>query len=114
MELYDYRTDPGETKNLASEQPKVVAKLRALLAKEPEGKPQLRRNVSADTPRPRTDRAALFTRRDRNRDGQLTREEFLVNQPDPDAAPTRFQRFDRNGDGLLSREEFIHQGNAPQ
>ena len=41
LELYDYQTDPAETKNLASEQPKVVAKLRAFLDKEPEAKPQI-------------------------------------------------------------------------
>ena len=41
FELYDYKTDPLETKNLASEQPDVVAKLRVLLAKEPEAKPQI-------------------------------------------------------------------------
>jgi iduronate 2-sulfatase len=43
LELYDYHTDPGETKNLASEQPDVVGQLRAALAKYPEAKPQLRR-----------------------------------------------------------------------
>ena len=42
IELYDYRTDPQETRNLANEHPKVVAKLRALLAKQPEAKPQWR------------------------------------------------------------------------
>jgi iduronate 2-sulfatase len=42
LELYDYRTDPEETRNLAAEQPKVVAKLRAILAKQPEAKPQWR------------------------------------------------------------------------
>ena len=41
FELYDYQTDPLETKNLASEQPQVVAELRALLAKHPEAKPQI-------------------------------------------------------------------------
>ena len=40
FELYDYQTDPLETKNLASDQPEVVAKLRAILAKEPEAKAQ--------------------------------------------------------------------------
>ena len=34
-ELYDYETDPGETRNLASEKPAVVRELAALLAKEP-------------------------------------------------------------------------------
>jgi iduronate 2-sulfatase len=42
-ELYDYDADPEETKNLAREQLAVVARLRAVLAKQPEAKPQLRR-----------------------------------------------------------------------
>ena len=41
LELYDYQTDPAETKNLAVEQPEVVAKLRQLLATHPEAKPQI-------------------------------------------------------------------------
>jgi iduronate 2-sulfatase len=36
LELYDYEVDPLETRNLASEQPEVVAKLRAILARHPE------------------------------------------------------------------------------
>ena len=43
LELYDYVDDPGETRNLASARPEVVAELRAILAKQPEAKPQLRR-----------------------------------------------------------------------
>ncbi|HEY5914177.1 MAG TPA: sulfatase [Verrucomicrobiae bacterium] len=43
LELYDYGTDPEETKNLASEQPGVTVKLRAILARQPEARPQLRR-----------------------------------------------------------------------
>jgi iduronate 2-sulfatase len=41
LELYDYQTDPGETKNLADEQPEVAAELRKILAAEAEAKPQL-------------------------------------------------------------------------
>ena len=41
LELYDYKTDPGETKNLADEKPAVVKKLRAMLAKHPDPKPQI-------------------------------------------------------------------------
>ncbi len=41
FELYDYQTDPLEIKNHASEQPEVLARLRAILAKEPEAKPQI-------------------------------------------------------------------------
>jgi iduronate 2-sulfatase len=41
LELYDYETDPGEHKNLASELPEVIADLREILADQPEAKPQL-------------------------------------------------------------------------
>src|SRR5258708_36895415 len=41
LELYDYQADPLETRNLAPTQPKVVAKLRALLARQPAGKPHV-------------------------------------------------------------------------
>jgi iduronate 2-sulfatase len=42
LELYDYTTDPLETKNLASSEPETVARLRRLLAAQPEAKPPLR------------------------------------------------------------------------
>lgn len=109
FELYDYQADSQETKNLALEQPAVVQKLEALLAAQPEGKPQISNpNPSGAAPKP--DRAALFERKDSNHDGKLTREEFLANQPDPATAPNRFDRFDLNKDGILSREEFISMG----
>lgn len=40
FELYDYQTDPLETRNLAAEQPLVLQRLRAILATHPEAKPQ--------------------------------------------------------------------------
>ena len=104
LELYDYVADPAETKNLATDQPQVVAQLRAILAKQPEAKPQLHAPA-------RQDRAAMFERRDKNHDGKLTRAEFLDGQPDPDEAPKRFLKFDTDGDGVLSRDEFINAGN---
>jgi iduronate 2-sulfatase len=42
LELYDYNTDPDETRNLAADKPKIVAELRAILAKEPEARPQFK------------------------------------------------------------------------
>lgn len=36
FELYDYEVDPGETRNLAKDQPEVLARMRALLAGHPE------------------------------------------------------------------------------
>ena len=38
FELYDYRQDPEETRNLAEDEPAIVAKLRAILATHPEAK----------------------------------------------------------------------------
>jgi iduronate 2-sulfatase len=52
----------------------------------------------------------MFDSRDKDKDGKLTKEEFLANQPDPDEAPKRFPRFDADGNGSLSREEFIKGG----
>jgi iduronate 2-sulfatase len=42
IELYDYQTDPGETRNVATEEPSLVAKLRALLTAQGEAVPQVR------------------------------------------------------------------------
>lgn len=120
-ELYDYQADPDETKNLANDKPEVVAKLRALLAQQPEAKPQVRaadgkkgdaKAKTANAAKPKQDRAAMFAQRDKNGDGRLTREEFLLKQPDPDEAPKRFERFDTNHDGFLSKEEFVTGGKS--
>ena len=114
LELYDYQTDPDETQNLADQQPEVVAQLRAILAKQPEARPQVRADTAAaaktDTAKPKQDRAAMFAKRDRDGDGRLTRDEFLTGQPDPDEAPARFVRFDVNQDGFVDRDEFITAG----
>lgn len=42
LELYDYEADPGERKNIAASQPKIVAELRAILAQHPEAKAPVR------------------------------------------------------------------------
>jgi iduronate 2-sulfatase len=43
LELYDYETDPLETRNLAATQTEVVAELRKTLAAQPEAKPQFQK-----------------------------------------------------------------------
>ena len=112
LELYDYATDPLETKNLAAERPEIVRELQAILAREPEARPQVTAPASNST-QPGSkplDREVLFGRKDENKDGKLTRDEFLKNQPDPDKAPERFVRFDADRNGELSRDEFVTQG----
>jgi iduronate 2-sulfatase len=47
IELYDFQTDPRETKNVAVDQPDVVAKLRAILAKQGEALPQAKSKAKA-------------------------------------------------------------------
>jgi iduronate 2-sulfatase len=119
LELYDYQSDPEETRNLAADRPEVVAQLRAILARLPEAKPQINAKQSGKkggvqaASKPKQDRAAMFAKRDKDGDGFLTREEFLANQPDPDEAPKRYIRFDVNKDGKISREEFIYGGKIP-
>ena len=118
LELYDYEADPEETRNLAADNPDIVAKLRAVLAGQPEAKPQVKAAVdksggAAAKPRsgkPKQDRAAMFAKRDKDGDGKLTGEEFLAGQPDPDEAPKRLILFDTNKDGFLDRDEFVRGG----
>jgi iduronate 2-sulfatase len=113
LELYDYEADPAETKNLAAAQPEVVAELRKLLATHPEARPQISNKAApkkAEAKKPAQDRGKMFDQRDKNQDGQLTKEEFLLNQPDPDEAPKRFPIFDQDSNGTLSRKEFIKGG----
>jgi iduronate 2-sulfatase len=42
LELYDYQTDPEETRNLAGSQPDIVRQMQAILAGHPEAKPPVR------------------------------------------------------------------------
>jgi iduronate 2-sulfatase len=110
-ELYDYQADPGETKNLAASQAELVKILAARIQAMPEAKPQVKAVAATDAPkRPAAgqDRAEMFARRDADKDGKLTKEEFLSQQPDPKDAPARFTRFDKNNDGVLSKEEFVN------
>ena len=119
-ELYDYSADPDEHTNLAEQQPDLVRSLRKLLDSHPTPRPQVanpQSQKSKSTPKSKSasnqDRSAMFARRDTNGDGQLTKAEFLAQQPDPDQAPDRFLKFDVNQDGVLSRNEFVTSGAKP-
>lgn len=116
LELYDYQADPLEKRNLVKDQPEVAARLVDILSRLPEAaqqvsaQPGTAAKADSATDKPAQDRQAMFNKRDKDKDGSLTREEFLANQPDPDKAPKRFSRFDRNQDGKLSLEEFVEGG----
>lgn len=56
------------------------------------------------------DREALFLKKDVNQDGKLSREEFMVNQPDPDSASARFTQWDTIDARFLSRQGFVNKG----
>jgi iduronate 2-sulfatase len=119
-ELYDLQNDPGETENLAgkSEHAATVAELSAMMAKRlaeapPAGLKLLERSTpkgnATPAKKPKQDRNAMFNKRDKDKDGKLTKEEFLKDQPDPAEAPKRWVKFDKDQDGFLSREEFVGQ-----
>jgi iduronate 2-sulfatase len=112
-ELYDEQHDPAETVNLATkpEHKALIETLSKHLPKQAAPVPPPRPAASTSaSPRPGSDRVALFEKKDANHDGRLTREEFLANQPDPEAAPIRWETFDADKDGFLSREEFVTSG----
>jgi len=52
-------------------------------------------------------RAKAFARWDTNHDGILTLEEYQAGLKGQDNLEARFQSFDKNGDGKLTREEFV-------
>lgn len=112
-ELYDEQNDPDETKNMANAQPEIVKQLSALLqptfasATEAKAPVVSRKPLGDDEKKKRT---AMFKKRDKNGDGKLTLEEFLIGQPDPQEAPKRFPVFDVNKDGVLTEEEFVNAG----
>lgn len=56
------------------------------------------------------ERAAKFDKLDKKEMGRLTRDYYVNNQSDADAAAERFDKYDVNQDGFLSRDEFIHRG----
>ena len=134
-ELYDEVNAPTEPENLANkpENKEVVERLSKFLpppipAADPnakkiaKGKKNLvdieAKNKDEDATAPKIvapadaakDRGAMFDRRDVNKDGKLSKEEFMDKQKDPAHAAENFTKFDKDKDGFLTREEFIKMG----
>jgi len=123
-ELYDEVGDPHETVNVAAkpEHAEVVARLAKFLpapiapakagagaadAKKAKGAP----GAAKGDPKAGTrDRGAMFEARDANKDGKLTKEEFMTRQPDPAQAAQNFMQFDKDKSGDLTRDEFVKLG----
>jgi len=52
----------------------------------------------------------MFEARDADKDGKLTKEEFMTRQPDPAQAAQNFTQFDKDKSGDLTRDEFVKLG----
>ena len=123
LELYDVERDPGEQDNVATGYSEVVERLsEKVMAWQKTLPPGPVEPVAGqnDYPWPQEgaiskqvlERGPLFERSDKNRDGELSREEYLGNFPEKDrqVGGARFPAFDTSKDGKLSRDEFIHMG----
>jgi len=56
------------------------------------------------------DRGPMFDRRDVNKDGKLSKEEFMDKQKDPAQAAENYLKFDKDKDSFLTKEEFVKMG----
>jgi N-acetylgalactosamine-6-sulfatase len=123
VELYDVARDPGEQDNVAAGHADVVARLGERVLAWQRTLPPGPVEASAgrnEYPWPQegavtkqaAERGPLFERSDADKDGELTREEYLSNFRGEQRAvgEKRFPAFDSNRDGKLSRDEFIYMG----
>ena len=56
------------------------------------------------------DRGPMFDRRDLNKDGKLSKEEYMDKQKDPAHAAENYIKFDKDKDTFLTKEEFVKMG----
>lgn len=106
LRLFNLAEDIAEQHDLAAEQPERAKELhQAWLAWNGALPPR-----ATPAKRPPQDRSTLFGSKDRNKDGKLDCDEFMVNQQDPQAARLRFDAWDLDGDNALSQDEFVRMG----
>ena len=135
-ELYDEVNAPTEPENLAKkpENQEVIARLSKFLPppipvadpnakKIAKGKKNIidiaAKNKDEDATAPKLvapkvdeskDRGPMFDRRDINKDGKLSKEEFMDKQKDSAHAAENYIKFDKDKDGFLTKEEFVKMG----
>ena len=124
-QLFNIPKDPGEHQDIAAQHPEVVKTLteKALawaktLPASPARDKFMKSGAQAKTPKkvdakPKKtqDRPKIFDGWDKNKDGFLSKEEYIPHITDQADAPARFVRFDQDKDGRLSKEEFVRAGN---
>lgn len=49
---------------------------------------------------------AIMGPKDKNRDGSLTKDEYLADESDKEAAGKRFDQYNKNGDRYLTKSEI--------
>lgn len=125
FELYNLDDDIGESKNLAATNPQLVKQLNAEITQylheveacvplpnpaynpnaQPPKKPAKTRTARK---RKRPDPEELFKRRDKNKNGFLTLEEYIGNPKNRNvpALTRQFKQLDANHDGRLTLEEL--------
>jgi len=120
-QLFNLADDIGEKQDRAAEKPELTEKLyKAWLdwsaALPPRANPapakagKGKQAAAPGSAEKIQERIALFETKDKNRDGQLSWEEFFTRQTDEETGRARFKGWDTNQDGFLSRDEFIHMG----
>ena len=112
VELYDVLADPGQEHDLSESRPDLRDRLITAGRAWAETLPKAPVATLNDAPprqkakKPKTDRAAIFRKKDADGDGRLSLAEYLRNFPDEAEGRRRFPGFDADGDGFLTPAEF--------
>ncbi len=123
-QLFDIPKDAAEKNDVAAAHPELVKELTAKAlawAKTLPASPardkfakdgaQAKARKSAPSSQKKTlDRPAIFSSWDQDKDGFLSKAEFIPHIADQADAPARFVRFDKDQDGRLSKAEFVAAG----
>ena len=123
-QLFNIPKDSAEKHDVSAAHPEVVKELTAkaltwakTLPVSPERDKFIANGVikagpkSAPKATSTLDRPKIFVSWDKDKDGFLSKEEFIPHIADKADAPARFVRFDQDKDGRLSKEEFVRAGN---